>query len=198
MTNMERYHTKIIHLLLGLAASSARNIDRDCSSPLGLESGSIPDSSLLASSSFSLSSVGPSSARLNSEKGGGAWCPKNIITEKMDKQEFLEIDLKYNHIITSVVTQGRFANGQGQEFAEFFILQYWREGMEGFMSYSNNNGGEILPGNKNTFTEVETLLEKEIVASKVRVVPFSYHPRTVCMRMELKGCPFDSYGENKT
>ena len=156
----ERMSVIAISIIVALVALVAETgaADGQCSSPLGLESGSIPDSSLLASSSYSLSSVGPSSARLNSEKGGGAWCPKNIITEKMDKQEFLEIDLKYNHIITSVVTQGRFANGQGQEFAEFFVLQYWREGMEGFAEYRNSSGDRIMTANKNTFNLVEGIV----------------------------------------
>merc|ERR1711971_990774 len=106
-----------------------------CWEPLGLEDGRIEDSQIRASSSYSPESVGPSAGRLNSEKGGGAWCPKNLITENMDTQEFLEIDLEYNHVITAVVTQGRFASGRGAEFAEFYIIQYWREGMEAFQDY---------------------------------------------------------------
>ena len=45
--------------------------------------------------------------------------------------EFLEINLLVDHVITSIVIQGRFANGLGQEFTEYYLLQFWREGMEG-------------------------------------------------------------------
>jgi len=159
-----------------------------CWEPLGLEDGRIGDSQIRASSSYSPESVGPSAGRLNSEKGGGAWCPKNLITENMDTQEFLEIDLEYNHVITAVVTQGRFASGRGAEFAEFYIIQYWREGMEAFQDYVTSEGDKILEGNKNTFSESKIFLDSTIVASKIRIIPYSQHPRTVCMRVELLGC----------
>merc|ERR1711971_1488206 len=106
----------------------------------------------------------------------------------MDTQEFLEIDLEYNHVITAVVTQGRFANGRGAEFAEFYIIQYWREGMEAFQDYVTSEGEKILEGNKNTFSESKIFLDSTIVASKIRIIPYSQHPRTVCMRLELLGC----------
>jgi len=159
-----------------------------CSDPLGLEDGRIGDSQMRASSSYSYESVGPSAGRLNSEKGGGAWCPKNLISENMETQEFLEIDLEYNHIISAVVTQGRFANGRGAEFAEFYIVQFWREGMDAFLDYNNDDGEKILEANKNTFSESKIVLESTIVASKIRIIPYSQHPRTVCMRVELFGC----------
>merc|ERR1711971_1002899 len=174
-------------LLLLVSLESVLSLE-GCWEPLGLEDGRIGDSQIRASSSYSPESVGPSAGRLNSEKGGGAWCPKNLITENMDTQEFLEIDLKYNHVITAVVTQGRFASGRGAEFAEFYIIQYWREGMEAFQDYVTSEGEKILEGNKNTFSESKILLYSTIVASKIRIIPYSQHPRTVCMRVELLGC----------
>jgi discoidin domain receptor family protein 2 len=102
--------------------------------------------------------------------------------------EFLEIDLGSEHYVGGVITQGRFANGLGQEFAEFFLLQYWRPGMEDFKDYVNGAGVDLFTGNRDTYSEVETRLEPALIASRVRIVPFSYHPRTVCMRVELKGC----------
>jgi len=90
--------------------------------------------------------------------------------------------------VGGVITQGRFANGLGQEFAEFFLLQYWRPGMEDFKDYVNGAGVDLFTGNRDTYSEVETRLEPALIASRVRIVPFSYHPRTVCMRVELKGC----------
>merc|ERR1711971_658897 len=169
-----------------------------CWEPLGLEDGRIEDSQIRSSSSYSPESVGPSAGRLNSEKGGGAWCPKNLITENMDTQEFLEIDLEYNHVITAVVTQGRFANGRGAEFAEFYIIQYWREGMEAFQDYVDDDGEKILEGNKNTFSESKIFLDSTIVASKIRIIPYSQHPRTVCMRVELLGCLEETGVEKKS
>lgn len=63
--------------------------------------------------------------RIRQEKNGGAWCPKAQISSAI--REYLEIDLTRNHLIAWTETQGRYGNGQGQEYAETFFLEYWRE-----------------------------------------------------------------------
>lgn len=47
---------------------------------------------------------------------------------------------------------------------------------------------QILQGNTNTYLEKKNHLEPPIWASKIRVIPYSSHRRTVCMRVELYGC----------
>ena len=82
--------------------------------------------------------------------------------------EFLEINLLVDHVITSIVIQGRFANGLGQEFTEYYLLQFWREGMEDFEKYGEEEG-RLLRANTNTYQAVEQVLEGEgVIASKVR------------------------------
>lgn len=49
---------------------------------------------------------------------------------------------------------------------------------------------QILTGNMNTYSEVENILQPIIVASKVRIYPYSQYDRTVCLRVELVGCPW--------
>lgn len=49
----------------------------------------------------------------------------------------------------------------------------------------------MITGNKNTYLESKHMLEPPIWASKVRFLPYSYHRRTVCMRVELYGCPWN-------
>ena len=39
--------------------------------------------------------------------------------------------------------QGRFGNGQGQEYVEEFKLEYWRPGMERWTRYHDDNGTEV-------------------------------------------------------
>lgn len=169
-------------LIAALAEGGVESKDK-CDEPLGME-----NVQLNASSSYEINSVGPLQARLNNNNGGGAWCPKSFISETSGVDEFLEIDLGEEHTVTGVVTQGRFANGLGQEFAEFFLVQFWKPGMEDFSDYKDSSGVELFTGNRDTYTEVETRFEPALVASRVRIIPFSYHPRTVCMRVELKGC----------
>jgi len=76
-------------------------------------------------SSFYQYSVGPHQANLRNQDGGGAWCPQSLIMKNSDTEEFLEL-----------------------------------------------------------------VLEAEFLISKIRVLPFSFHSRTVCMRVGLKGCEY--------
>ena len=47
-----------------------------------------------------------------------------------------------------------------------------------------------MPGNENTYTVVNNTLDPPIFAQKIRLMPFSEHPRTPCVRLEYMGCPF--------
>ena len=177
----------IIFICLALNCPAAAWLT--CQQPLGLEDGRIQDFQLTASSSFQPASVGSAMGRLNSELRGGAWCPRSFISQETGLQEFLEVDLLQEHTITGVITQGRFANGQGQEYAEHFQLQYWRDDMEAFVDYVDNTGKvPVLPGNLNTYEAARVLLDPPVLTRKIRILPYSQHPRTVCMRVELLGC----------
>jgi hypothetical protein len=50
--------------------------------------------------------------------------------------EWLEIDFGNLTYLTQVETQGRFDNGRGKEFADYYILMYTRS------NYINNNDDE--------------------------------------------------------
>ncbi|XP_066148474.1 discoidin domain-containing receptor 2-like isoform X3 [Euwallacea fornicatus] len=170
-----------------LAASHGDN--GECKSALGMEEGRIPDHAISASSSYEAKSVGPQNARLRQEKNGGAWCPKAQISS--DIKEYLEVDLQKNHLMTWTETQGRFGNGQGQEYAEAFLVEYWRSALGAWVTYKDSRGEKVLTANTNTYIVVHQRLELPFVASKVRFIPYSEHPRTVCMRVELYGCPWE-------
>ncbi|KAI9553288.1 putative epithelial discoidin domain-containing receptor 1-like [Daphnia sinensis] len=159
-------------------------------SALGMESGRIPDSDISASSSYARS-VGPEHARVRVEKGGGAWCPRPAIQHNV--REWLEVALPSAHgpyLITASETQGRFGNGQGQEFAEAFIIEYWRHHLGRWVTYKNANSHQILPGNSNPWLAVVQQLDHPLVAERIRFLPYSHHPRTTCMRVEIYGCPW--------
>lgn len=47
---------------------------------------------------------------------------------------------------------------------------------------------QVIKANINTYLEAKQELDPPIFASKVRFYPYSYHKRTVCMRVELYGC----------
>ncbi|XP_025602982.2 discoidin domain-containing receptor 2-like [Athalia rosae] len=179
-----------ILLFLALLASLgclARGVDlSQCIAPLGMESGAIKDADIVASSSFDSANVGPHQARIRTENHGGAWCPKEQITT--EPKEWLEIDLHTVHMITATGTQGRFGNGAGVEFAEAYLLEYWRPKLGKWIRYRDVKGEEVIIGNTNTYLESKYELSPPLLASKVRFLPYSYHRRTVCMRVELYGC----------
>ncbi|XP_060535440.1 discoidin domain-containing receptor tyrosine kinase B-like [Cylas formicarius] len=166
---------------------AARSVEpSQCIAPLGMESLAIKDEDITASSSFDHGNVGPHHGRVRNEINGGAWCPQTMATP--DSKEWLEINLHTVHMITSTETQGRFGNGNGVEFAESYMLEYWRPRFNKWVRYRSKTNGELLKGNINTYLEYKTQLDPPIWASKIRFIPYSSHKRTVCMRVELYGC----------
>ncbi|XP_054275589.1 discoidin domain-containing receptor tyrosine kinase B-like [Macrosteles quadrilineatus] len=159
---------------------------RSCDSSLGLESGVVPDSAVTASSSY-VPNVGPQFGRLKVERAGGGWCPKQQIERGV--REFLQVDLDEVYVVTGVQTQGRFDHGRGQEYAEEYSLEYWRPGLAEWREYHRWDGKKILTGNSDTSSVVTHRLTPPMFASKVRILPYSIHRRTVCLRLELRGCP---------
>ncbi|KAK0181074.1 hypothetical protein PV327_003391 [Microctonus hyperodae] len=187
---MNHLRQSFLFYIILLYHSNGDAIDiSQCISPLGMEAGIIPDADITASSSFDSGNVGPQHGRLKQERNGGAWCPKQQVTT--EPYEWLEIDLRTVHVITGTGTQGRFGNGQGVEYAEAYILEYWRPKLGKWVRYRDLRGEEVIQGNTNTYLESKHELDPAIWASKIRFLPYSYHRRTVCMRVELYGCPWN-------
>ncbi|XP_039763823.1 discoidin domain-containing receptor 2-like isoform X2 [Pararge aegeria] len=173
-------------LLLARAAHLFALDISQCIAPLGMESGLIADRDVTASSSYNDGNVGSQNGRLNQEIKGGAWCPKSQITT--ESAEWLEINLHTVHVISATGTQGRFGNGQGVEYAEAYVLEYWRPKLGKWIRYRGADGQEVLTGNSNTYLEKKNQLDPPIWASKIRFIPYTTHRRTICMRVELYGC----------
>lgn len=58
-----------------------------------------------------------------------------------DLKEYLEIDLEAPHVISVTESQGRFGNGQGVEFVEQYMLEYWRHNT--WYTYKKWNGDKV-------------------------------------------------------
>lgn len=158
---------------------------RSCNQSLGMESGDIPDSAITASSSY-VTNVGPRNGRLRKETAGGAWCPKSQIEKGV--REWLQVDLQSAHVVTGVQTQGRYDHGRGQEYVEDYTVEYRRPGFTRWRRYKRWDNNEVLVGNSDTSTVVTHNLIPPIFANQIRILPHSEHRRTVCLRIELKGC----------
>lgn len=51
---------------------------------------------------------------------------------------------------------------------------------------------QLLKSNDDVNSPVKNELSPPIIgANLVRILPFSHHLRTVCLRLELHGCPYD-------
>jgi discoidin domain receptor family protein 2 len=167
---------------------------------------SLPVRALSASSAYQ-EAVGAHQGSLENEAGGGAWCPMGLVSSATSSQpEFLQLDLgsqdekddttTEEFVVRAVVLQGRWANGLGQEFAEQVMIQYWRPGLSAFRPYVTAQGSAVMEANRDTHSKVLISLKAEadggqshgIVASKLRIIPVSSHPRTVCLRVGLLGC----------
>ena len=109
----------------------------NCLLALGMGKGHIKDEDISASSAFDLKSVGPHLARLDMDLNGGAWCPKKVIEPGV--REWIEIDLHRPYRISRTATQGRYGGGQGQEYAEEFLLEYWRPSLKEWKTYRQVN-----------------------------------------------------------
>ncbi|XP_024936410.1 discoidin domain-containing receptor 2 isoform X2 [Cephus cinctus] len=194
--NMRLYDLRLLHLrefllvlipLLRLTGTFALDLAQ-CTSALGMETGEIPDEDISASSMYD-PSLGPKHARLRQDKGGGAWCPKKMVTS--EGKEYLEVNLHNPRVLTSTRTQGRFGNGNGVEYTEEYFVEYWRPGFNKWVRWRNRRGMDLLVGNNSPYTEKEQVFDPPIVATKIRFIPYTSHVRTVCMRVELYGCAWN-------
>ncbi|KAM6038219.1 LOW QUALITY PROTEIN: epithelial discoidin domain-containing receptor 1 [Chlamydotis macqueenii] len=159
-----------------------------CRFALGMEDGSIPDSRLSASSAWS-DSTAARHGRLGRSDGDGAWCPAGPVFP--EEEEFLEVDLGRLHVVTLVGTQGRHAGGHGREFAHAYRLRYSRDRRR-WLRWRDRWGAEVIGGNEDPEGVVLKDLAPAPVARALRIYPRAPRAMSVCLRLELYGCPWDA------
>lgn len=57
--------------------------------------------------------------------------------------EYLQVDLLQVHLVSAIRTQGRFGKGQGQEYTEAYVLEYWRPGFEKWLRWKSSQSKEV-------------------------------------------------------
>ncbi|XP_016897757.1 discoidin domain-containing receptor 2 [Cynoglossus semilaevis] len=174
-------------LLVAAAAVGAQVNPELCRYPLGMTGGQIQDEDISASSQWS-ESTAAKFGRLDSDNGDGdgAWCP-DMLSEADSFKDYLQVDLRSLHFITLVGTQGRHADGMGNEFAQRYVIQYSRDGND-WLEWHDRKGRQVIEGNRNAYDVVLKDLEPPIIARFVRFMPVTDHSMIVCMRVELYGC----------
>uniref|UniRef100_A0A8P4GTH2 Discoidin domain-containing receptor 2 n=1 Tax=Dicentrarchus labrax TaxID=13489 RepID=A0A8P4GTH2_DICLA len=166
----------IMHLFLLLilqATAALGQIDpAHCRYALGMEDRRIKDDDITASSQW-YETTGPQYARSRNPTYG-LWV----------------VDLGRLTFLTVVGTQGRYARNSGNEFARAYRLNYSRDGLL-WKSWKNRLGNAVMEGNKNAYTSVINDLHPPIITRYVRLIPVTKLSTTVCMRVELYGCPWE-------
>lgn len=131
-------------------------------------------------------------SRLNQDESGGAWCPQPQIDSELTGSEWIQVNLTKRFVVTGIATQGRFGSGAGVEFLEEYWVEYSRDFGSTWIKWRNKKGAHLFHGNINTFDVKRNTFDVPIIgANMVRIVPFSKYLRTVCLRFELYGCPFE-------
>ena len=124
-------HTKCFRVLISVAYCCLVLHAGYCSDlDLGMQSGSIPDKMINASSELNASTPAKN-GRLN-YAAGSSWCASTN-----DSNPYLQIDLQTPHIICAVSTQG---NTKGDEWVETYALQTSRDGKT-WIDYKD--GGQV-------------------------------------------------------
>ncbi|CAF0839166.1 unnamed protein product [Didymodactylos carnosus] len=157
-----------------------------CRAPLGMQSGSIPDVAIQASSSLD-STLGPQTARIRSSLEGGGWCPKQMIDS--ESNEYLEISFNNLTVITLIETQGRHGLFQ-EDYVNYYRLEYKRENNLPWIKYKDYRKKEILYGNSNNNIAEIREITPPITVMKLRFIPthMKNKKKRMCLRLELYGC----------
>ncbi|EDO44991.1 predicted protein, partial [Nematostella vectensis] len=141
--------------------------------PLGLESKSLPDDRITASSVANAPPTPPSNARLNNSV---AWCAGDSY------DCWLQVDLGGTHRVTSVATQG---NPKGNnDYVKKYRLQYSLDD-ESWVTHEEN-GNQIIDANEDHDSVKTVSLQQPIVGQFVRFCPVDWY---FCpsLRVELYG-----------
>ena len=123
---------------------------------------------------------------IRSVDGGGTWCPATLVSNY--SKEWLEVDLEKKMMITGISLQGRWDNGVGQEFAPFVSMMYYDDVTGQFATYSDLHGDQVMAGNTDTYSVAEVKMVPPVVTDRIRVIPYSQYQRSVCVRVEVRGC----------
>uniref|UniRef100_A0A8C6UA23 Discoidin domain receptor tyrosine kinase 2b n=1 Tax=Neogobius melanostomus TaxID=47308 RepID=A0A8C6UA23_9GOBI len=139
-----------------------------CRYPLGMTGGQIQDEDISASSQWSESTAARfGRLDLDNSDGDGAWCP-DIMSEPDGLKAYLQVDLRSLYFITLVGTQGRHADGMGNEFAQKYRISYSRDGTN-WVGWHDRKGRQVIEGNKNAYDVVLKDLEPPIIARLVEL-----------------------------
>ncbi|XP_029597218.1 neuropilin-2 isoform X2 [Salmo trutta] len=151
-----------------------------CSTVFGLESGTISDDQISASSSFYDGRWSPRQARLNNIDN--AWTPSEDSTK-----EYIQVDLHFLKVLTGIATQGAVSKEtQKSYYVTTFKLEVSTNG-EDWMTYRYGKNHKIFHANTDPSEVVLNRVPQPVLARFVRIRPQSWKSG-IALRFELYGC----------
>ncbi|XP_049639220.1 lactadherin [Suncus etruscus] len=157
-----------------------------CAMPLGMESGSIMDAQISASSVhmgfLGLQRWAPELARLHRTGIVNAWTASNY-----DRNPWIQVNLLRKLRVTGVVTQGASRTGTA-EYLKSFKMAYSLDGRKfEFIKGANGQTDKIFVGNVDNNGLKVNMFQTPLEAQYLRLVPIICH-RGCTLRFELLGC----------
>ncbi|CAD7676127.1 unnamed protein product [Nyctereutes procyonoides] len=164
-----------------------------CAMPLGMETGSIADSQISASSVYlgfmGLQRWAPELARLHRTGIVNAWTASNY-----DKNPWIQVNLMRKMRVTGVMTQGASRAGSA-EYLKTFKVAYSVNGRKfQFVQNAEGTGDKMFVGNMDNNSLKVNLFDFPLEVQYVRLVPIICH-RGCTLRFELLGCELNGCAE---
>ncbi|XP_070531728.1 uncharacterized protein [Ptychodera flava] len=173
-----------LYIRLGTLADNLPHFEALCTSPLGIENGAIPDSSMTASSILDTLHL-PKFGRLHFP--GASWKPANL-----DRWPFLQIDFVQRVTVTGIVVQG-----DGEELTGNWVTKYRVGYIVNGAIFTYGAGDQPVKtfyGNYDQFERVVNYLTRPLMADALIISPMAWIGG-VSLRVEVLGCPWtDSLG----
>nr|XP_056722078.1 lactadherin [Euleptes europaea] len=162
-----------------------------CANVLGMETGSIANSQLTASSVhygfLGLQRWGPELARLNNKGIVNAWTSSNY-----DRNPWIQVNLLRKMRLSGISTQGARRVGRA-EYVRAYKVAYSLDGREFvYFKDAKRDHDKVFEGNAYNDVSVTNLFNPPITAQYFRVYPVVCR-RACTLRFELMGCEMNVY-----
>ncbi|XP_072025093.1 uncharacterized protein [Amphiura filiformis] len=142
---------------------------------MGIEVGNVTDAQLTASSVSG--SLDAANARLNMNDG---W-----VAGVNDQEQWLQIDLYRQLLVTGVVLQGR---GDAEEWVTTYNVEYGIDGVTWDYVRDDNETVELFEGSWDGNSLATHMFFQGVIARYIRIRPRSWNGN-IALRVELLGCP---------
>uniref|UniRef100_UPI00358EFCDD neuropilin-2-like n=1 Tax=Myxine glutinosa TaxID=7769 RepID=UPI00358EFCDD len=156
-----------------------------CTQPLGVESGSISDEQMSASSTYESLTWLPQQGRLHH--------PHNAWTPASDSiREWIQVDLGSLRLVSGLATQGAVSQATHKAyFVSSFRIDISSNG-EDWLPIKEGRQAKVFQGNMNATSVAETRLQSPVLARAVRLRPQTWH-EGIALRFEIYGCNIADY-----